>query len=121
MKKTFVEVIKEIKIGEIWENDFKLITRDELGITVMSKGTVATRRMIFNEGIFYKLKNNTVSFEEAFKAYENGKTIKSLIGEKTEYKKIEKYDLWFNETNNTWNNNYDFDIEEIRGEWEIVD
>ena len=121
MKKTFVEVMMCIKEGETWENEFKTITRGEGGFIITLKRDTPVKTMCFDNDKSYSLVIKSVSFTEAFEAYEEGKRIKSLVGEKTEYIKIEEDDLWFDDIDNTWNNNYDLDIEEIRGQWQILD
>ena len=73
-EKTFREVIADIKEGEVWVNDTAPISFIKLrpgGILDFNK----------NVGIYlnvkYKLQRKEYTFEEAFKAYEEGKEIES--------------------------------------------
>ena len=83
MEKTFREVIADIKEGEVWVNDtapISFIRLREDGVLDFNK----------NEGINlnvkYKLKRKEYTFEEAFKAYEEGKEIQSASTDKIYHK-----------------------------------
>ena len=78
MGKTFREVIADIKPGEVWESDIKIIKCTNDGnISVRSKIDGKTEIMNFNKCNLYRLQRKEYTFEEAFKAYEKGKEIES--------------------------------------------
>ena len=116
MEKTFREVIRDIKEGEVWErniisgnikikleDDFIMIWKDN--------------ELVFTFGNKYKFKTNKeeYTFEEAFKAYEEGKMIESLITG-NQYKRIDSKDFYV--TGGNYRNN-DIKLNEIRGKWYI--
>ena len=74
MEKTFREVIADIKEGEVWVNDTAPISFIKLrpgGILDFNKNVG------INLNVKYKLQRKEYTFEEAFKAYEEGKEIES--------------------------------------------
>ena len=83
MEKTFREVIADIKEGEVWEN----VTAPISFIRLRENGVLDFNK---NEGINlnvkYKLKRKEYTFEEAFKAYEEGKEIQSASTDKIYHK-----------------------------------
>ena len=114
IKKTFREVIATIKEGETWVNDIapiSYIRRREDGILDFNE----------NEGInlfcTYTLQKKQYTFEEAFKAYEEGKEIESCYSQ-YKYKKEGGLDL-YSKTENEWYVEDRFEIDEIRGKWYI--
>ena len=119
MFKTFVEVITSIKDGETWENKFETITRTKGGIVITLKNDNVVKTMCFNESKSYSLVVESVSFTEALKAYEEGEIIKSLVT-KYKYKKDGSKDLYFHLFDFNWYENNNFEIEEIRGQWQIL-
>lgn len=121
MEKTFREVIRDIKEGEVWVNDVAPISYIRL-----REGGVLDFNV--NEGINlfckYTLQRKECNFEEAFKAYEEGKEIEDYRGVK--YKKIDRIDhyklKWEEEFNTRVDeDDYWFSFEEIRGKWYIND
>ena len=73
-EKTFREVIADIKEGEVWVNDTAPISFIKLrpgGILDFNKNVG------INLKVKYKLQRKEYTFEEAFKAYEEGKEIES--------------------------------------------
>ena len=81
---TFKEVIANIKEGEVWESNEKTITikYDQVIIQVKEgyEGRVnGNERMALSLDKKYKLQRKEYTFEEAFKAYEEGKEIESVI------------------------------------------
>ena len=113
-EKTFREVIATIKEGETWVNDIapiSYIRRREDGILDFNE----------NEGInlfcTYTLQKKQYTFEEAFKAYEEGKEIESCYSQ-YKYKKEGGLDL-YSKTENEWYVEDRFEIDEIRGKWYI--
>lgn len=119
-KKTFREVIATIKEGETWVNDIAPISY----IRLREDGVLDFNE---NEGVnlfcTYTLQKKQCTFEEAFKAYEEGKEIESLVSE-IKYRRFdEKVSLFVfgeNEDFSSINNdNAIFSINEICGKWYI--
>ena len=106
MEKTFKEVIADIKEGEVWESPFAIISCDNFGIEIKFKDRKYSK-YCFCDDVKFKLQRKEYTFEEAFKAYEEGKEIQSII------------------TGILYQNNKDGDIfilpKEIRGKWYIND
>ena len=112
-EKTFIEVIKDIKEGEVWESHCKRIIGNGDGdfkIESKSGGDFGSYVAIRGENK-YRLKRKEYTFEEAFKAYENGKVIESCVS-------VEVYSL---EREKRKLQSILFDIKEIRGKWYIND
>ena len=83
MEKTFREVIADIKEGEVWVNDTAPISFIKLrpgGILDFNKNVG------INLNVKYKLQRKEYTFEEAFKAYEEGKEIQSASTDKIYHK-----------------------------------
>lgn len=116
IEKTFREVIADIKEGEVWECRSKYIKRFPDGIQIYhkEKGRTTPSMLMCNNDKF-KLQRKEYTFEEAFKAYEEGKEIESCVsGDK--YKKEDVFDLrngYFLESP------LKFGINEVRGKWYI--
>ena len=127
IEKTFQEVIATIKEREVWvceKINRKIIKGDD--------GIIEIRGL--NDEIFdnvvallfsdekYKLQRKEYTFEEAFKAYEEGKEIE---GYTYRYKKIKNQDAYFNKLLEDWVISHDLvsiiDLGEIRGKWYIND
>lgn len=108
-EKTFREVIADIKEGEVWEGGcFKVyIENGKINIDRIIKEKISGYGIIL-DGKF-KLQRKQYTFEEAFKAYENGKEIESCVS-------VEVYSL---EREKRKLQAILFDIEEIRGKWYI--
>lgn len=117
MEKTFREVIATIKEGETWVNDIapiSYIRRREDGILDFNE----------NEGInlfcTYTLQKKQYTFEEAFKAYEEGKEIESC---ENGYKYLQNTFTY--PGNEQWlcfrNSEQMFTTDAIRGKWYIND
>lgn len=122
MKKTFREVITDIKEREVWiceKFNRKIIKGDDgvIEIRALNDKTFDNiSALIFNDEI-YELQRQQYSFKEAFKAYEEGWEIESCYNQ-YKYKKINGIDLY----SKTENDLYDadsFGINEIRGKWYI--
>lgn len=122
MKKTFREVITDIKEREVWiceKFNRKIIKGDDgvIEIRALNDKTFDNiSALIFNDEI-YELQRQQYSFKEAFKAYEEGWEIESCYNQ-YKYKKINGIDLY----SKTENDLYDVDsfgINEIRGKWYI--
>lgn len=100
MEKTFREVIADIKVGEVWENidkshwnlkEINCFDNDgRKGIRIVFKEETDYYTFIDNENLKFKLKRKQYTFEEAFKAYEEGKEIQSISSSKI-YQKERDY------------------------------
>ena len=124
MEKTFKEVIADIKEEEVWESKYYKITINPIGEIVI-KEKIGGEAVCFHSREKYKLQKKEYTFEEAFKAYENGKEIEN-IERKVKFKKkitglcfykfghSEKW-LVINDDTNI------FSIDMIRGKWYIND
>ena len=123
MEKTFREVIKDIKPGEIWEAyPVVRITNNSGKIFI---DTLRERIQFSEIDKEFKLKREEYTFEEAFKAYEEGKEIES-IRTKVKFKKkddaqffykfehMEKWEIMDEDTET-------FSIDVIRDKWYIND
>lgn len=105
---TFIEVMANIKDGEIWENENQRVARiyiNKLGNVQLEGDDIDFACVDFNAK--YKLKRKKYSFTEAFKAYEKGKEIESCINSDWHYKLGECELLVY--------------AKEIKGEWYIND
>lgn len=91
IEKTFREVIADIKEGEVWESRSKYIRRFNDGIQIYHKENgKATPSMLMADNDKFKLQRKQYTFEEAFKAYEEGKEIQSISSDKI-YQKERDY------------------------------
>ena len=80
IEKTFREVIADIKEGEVWESRSKYIRRFNDGIQIYHKENgKATPSMLMADNDKFKLQRKEYTFEEAFKAYEEGKEIENIL------------------------------------------
>lgn len=124
MEKTFKEVIADIKEGEVWESHCKRIICNQFGdlkIENISKEGFGPYILV-NPNNTFKLKRKEYTFEEAFKAYEEGKEIESC---KYRYKKINDEILYINLEKGYKDTLKEvqmfFTLEEIKGKWYIND
>lgn len=124
-ERTFKEVIANIKEGEVWESDIKIIKCSNNGnISVRSKIDNNSQIMNFNKDNLYKLKREEYTFQEAFKAYEEGKEIENIV---TKYKFKKSNDGMIKITQRSGNitltneSSVFVTIDEIRGKWYIND
>lgn len=123
MEKTFREVIADIKEGEVWECRSKYIQRFADGIQIYHKEKgKSTPSMLMRNNDKFKLQRKQYSFEEAFKAYEEGKEIESCI-KNFKIKKLNNKPHYIYKHMSEWDyiNNDDacFSIDEIQGKWYI--
>ena len=82
-EKTFREVIADIKEGEVWVNDTAPISF----IKLRPGGILDFNINVgINLKVKYKLQRKEYTFEEAFKAYEEGKEIQSASTDKIYHK-----------------------------------
>ena len=125
MEKTFKEVIADIKEGEIWESNNKRVKSSKTGIIVEFKANKYSDRMSFENDTKYKLQKKEYTFEEAFKAYENGKEIENIEGKVKFKKKITGLCFYKFEHSEKWlvidDDANIFSIDMIRGKWYIND
>lgn len=127
MEKTFREVIADIKEGEVWENSLRRIEllNGDIQISRINGKEFNTHILQFSKSITYKLKRNKYNFNEAFKAYEEGKEIESIFSGIKYKKKDEECYMWFSDTVGEWEEeeilNLDFTYKEIRSTWYIND
>ena len=123
IEKTFREVIATIKEGEIWENEIYSISKDADGLSIkrldkyIQKDIKDTPYMYLYDKKLFELQRKQYTFEEAFKAYEEGKEIESCYSQ-YKYKKEGGLDL-YSKTENEWYVEDRFEIDEIRGKWYI--
>ena len=114
---TFREVIADIKEGEIWGNGAKIIELINGTIQVRSKNNIPFNSCFinFSKVAKYKLQRKEYTFEEAFKAYEEGKEIESCY---TATKFCENEYLE-NNVYSDWKLGVRFKVDEIKGKWYI--
>lgn len=118
-EKTFREVIADIKEGEVWESHCKKIIGFKDGDFEIrdNDGHKFGNAVSIRSANKYRLKRKECNFEEAFKAYEEGKEIESCYSQ-YKYKKEGGLDL-YSKTENEWYGEDNFEIDEIRGKWYI--
>lgn len=119
MRKTFREVIADIKEGEVWESHCKKIIGFKDGdFEIRSNdGHKFGNAVSIRSANKYRLKRKEYTFEEAFKAFEEGKEIESRYNQ-YKYKKIDGVDA-YSKTGNDLYKADSFGINEIRGKWYI--
>lgn len=122
MKKTFREVIADIKEGEVWESEntlTQIYTRNDV-LIIDFKEEVTTEIVKIPADAKFRLKRKEYSFNEAFKAYEEGKEIESC---ENGYKYLQNTFTY--PGNEQWlcfrNSEQMFTTEAIRGKWYIND
>ena len=122
MEKTFREVIADIKEGEVWESEntlTQIYTRNDV-LIIDFKEEVTTEIVKIPADAKFRLKRKEYSFEEAFKAYEEGKEIESC---ENGYKYLQNTFTY--PGNEQWlcfrNSEQMFTTEAIRGKWYIND
>ena len=118
IEKTFREVIADIKEEEVWENELMLIKKINSYIYIENKnGWIECKCITIREDLIFTLQRKEYTFEEAFKAFEEGKEIESCYSQ-YKYKKEGGLDL-YSKTENEWYVEDRFEIDEIRGKWYI--
>lgn len=122
MEKTFREVIADIKEGETWIQKDKGYIVSKIAnfggdIVIELDGS----KSVFGTKGTYMLERKEYSFDEAFKAYEEGKAIESIFSGIKYKKKNEECYMWFSDTVGEWEEegilNLDFIYKEIRNKW----
>lgn len=119
---TFKEVVANIKEGEAWEsNDISIFkTKDDISIDWKNGGDNGV--LIFDDEKF-KLKRKQYNFEEAFKFFEKGREIESVVSRKC-FKIRDSVSVYItkDKTINTVNDEIRlFTHNEISGKWYIND
>lgn len=122
MEKTFREVIADIKEGEVWESEntlTQIYARNDV-LIIDFKEEVTTEIVKIPADAKFRLKRKEYSFDEAFKAYEEGKEIESC---ENGYKYLQNTFTY--PGNEQWlcfrNSEQMFTTEAIRGKWYIND
>lgn len=116
---TFREVIANIKEGEVWESAFVGIENVCGDIQINFKKDYVKEIYSFSSITKYRLQRKECTFEEAFKAYEEGKEIEGISHK---YKKNHNADKYFLKDAGVWVENFSgFSADEIRGKWYIND
>lgn len=116
---TFKEVIANIQKGEVWEDDIFEVDCTECG-TIRIKSKKSKVVFGFYKDDTLKLKRKEHTFEEAFKALEEGKEIESL---KT-HERLKLKDgrlVYFDSYDNRFNHADGIEYNEIKGKWYIND
>lgn len=125
-KKSFREVISDIEYDEIWvcknsafHNEVR-IEKTTFGFKIYDENSKTIEW--FSDVWEFELQRKEYSFEEAFKAYEDGKEIESF---QYKYKKIDNIDKYCLKVNDIWevliNQEAFFTLDEIRNKWYIND
>ena len=90
------------------------------GVTLDFKKSIECEKIFFPNDTKFKLKSEEYTFEEAFKAYEEGEVVESEDG--FIYKKINGQDCVCSDEARDWvKNDGGFSVKEIRGKWYIND
>lgn len=122
---TFKEVIENIKEGEVWEctresarvKSIRMSGEGENSIIAFDFGKLITENCAAIQGADkFKLQRKEYTFEEAFKAYEEGKEIESCV-EPCKYKNGE----FKANGDSAWLELRAIPLREIRGKWYIND
>ena len=79
MEKTFKEVIANIKEGEVWESTIKTVSLINGAINIERKNKIETYYIYIKESELFKLQRKEYTFQEAFKAYKEGRIPESTI------------------------------------------
>lgn len=119
MEKTFKEVIRDIKKGEIWESEYKKIYFNSFEQIQIESKDNDQNIMAFNDSVMYTLKRKKYDFEDAFEAYKDGKEIESCDTQ-TRYI-YDDADLYFDKNENDWLEINYWLIDEINEKWYIND
>lgn len=120
IEKTFREVIRDIKEGEVWEGErFDIVKKENS--TIIKHTCEFDRYYSIDDEEMFKLQRKQYTFQEVFKAYEEDKEIESICSG-YKYKKENGEDKFFSTSSDKWVKAYDntlFNMIEIRGMWYI--
>lgn len=120
---TFKEVIANIKEGEVWENkelELKItFKKNEFYIGDSNDNEInGYVGQFINNGLIFKLQRKEYTFEEAFKALEEGKEIESIT--QYRYKKAgDGYKFYSKDIGEWWKCSSCLSFEELKGKWYI--
>lgn len=127
VEKTFREVIADIKEGQVWDDGFIKIEMISGTISIGSLNEKPFENVVafvINPCRKFKLQRKEYTFQEAFKAYEEGKEIENIV---TKYKFKKSNDGMIKITQRSGNitstneSSVFVTIDEIRGKWYIND
>lgn len=76
---TFKEVIANIKEGEVWESTIRTVSLINGAINIERKNKIETYYIYIKESELFKLQRKEYTFQEAFKAYKEGRIPESAI------------------------------------------
>lgn len=79
VEKTFKEVIADIKEGEVWESTIRTVSLINGAINIERKNKIETYYIYIKESELFKLQRKEYTFQEAFKAYKEGRIPESAI------------------------------------------
>ena len=118
---TFKEVIANIKEGEVWESTYSIVSKLENRIDIEVNGNC--KSIGIGDTVKFKLRRKEYTFEEAFKAYEEGKEVESGS---YKYKKCNGADCFklIRSIKDEWikcEDGFEIHLDEIRGKWYIND
>lgn len=116
MELTFKEVIANIKEGEVWESAYSIVSKLENRIDIEVSGNC--KSIGIGDTVKFKLRRKEYTFEEAFKAYEEGKEIESVYSG-CRYKKENGKDTFIFLAD--WSEFDHIELQEIRSKWYIND
>lgn len=115
---TFKEVIANIKDGEVWDDGFIKIEKICGSIRIGNINGEPYKKLVafvINECRKFKLQRKEYTFEEAFKAYEEGKEIESCYSAT----KFCENEYLTNNVYADWKLGVAFKCDEIKGKWYI--
>lgn len=78
-ERTFKEVIANIKEGEVWESTIRTVSLINGAINIERKNKIETYYIYIKESELFKLQRKEYTFQEAFKAYKEGRIPESAI------------------------------------------
>ena len=120
----FKEVIVNIKEDEVWESENYIIKCSHGIISIETKNGEVFNGIAFCDDILFTLQRKQYTFEEAFKALEEGKEIESCYEKGVAYKKQDDIiHITLNNKPFSWwkESEYVFSVGQIRGKWYIND
>ena len=122
MKKSFMEVITNIKDGDKWlsdRRDWDIESIEYIDGNVIFKRRNDDDMLVIRPDTKFILQRKEYSFEEAFKAYEKEGREIEFKENGCKYKKINGEDVYMSVNSDFWEYFDFFDIYEIRGAWYI--
>lgn len=120
---TFKEVITNIKDGETWESETSYINKRKGVINIWDNTPSKTVKSIADDILFTLQERKEYTFEEAFKCFEKGREIESVVSGKC-FKIRDSVSVYItkDKTINTVNDEIRlFTHNEIRGKWYVND